>query len=71
MTGISKQIWDHAKAIGVEEGKAIGVEEGQTKARAAAVLALLRDGRLTPESISDILGLPLDYVLSLSKTIGA
>ncbi len=90
VTGISKQIWDHAKAIGVEEGKAIGVEEGkaigieegkaigveegkaigveegQAKARAAAVLALLRDGRLTPEAISDILGLPLDYVLSLA-----
>ena len=62
VTGISKEIYDTAKAIGLQEGAA--------KAREADILALLRDGTLPPERIASILGIPLEDVLALKEREG-
>ena len=66
MTGISKEIYDQAKAIGIEEGKSIGRDEMLE----SNILAFLRDGSLPPERIADVLGVPLEDVLALRQREG-
>ena len=66
VTGISKEIYDQAKAIGIEEGKSLGRDEMLE----SIILALLRDGSLPPERIADVLGVPLEDVLALRQREG-
>ena len=53
--GIRKEIYDTAYESGLKRGKA------------EAVLALLRDGRIPPEAIAEILSVPLDEVLAIKE----
>ena len=55
MIGISKEIYDTAYESGLNRGKA------------EAVLALLRDGRIPPEAIAEILSVPLEEVLAIKE----
>ena len=70
MTGISKEIYEAGKKNGIAEGKAIGIEEGKAIGLEANIIAILKDCRISPEEISEILGVPLDYVLELKKRQG-
>ena len=42
----------------------------ETRAREACIIAMLKDGRNSPEDIVRILGIPLEDVLALKKREG-
>ena len=54
MTGLSKELY----------------EKGVVMGREADVIALLKDGRLQPKDIAEILGIPLEDVLALKEREG-
>ena len=62
MTELTEKLYNLAEAR--------GREAGEKAAREAAVIAMLKDGRNSPEAISEILGIPLEDVLALKEREG-
>ena len=58
MTELTEKLYNLAEA------------RGREAAREADIIAFLKDGRNSPEAISEILGIPLEDVLALKEREG-
>ncbi len=64
-----QQTIDEEKDIAFEEGREEGLEKGKSEKAVEDAENLLRMGVVTPEQISQAIGLPLEQVLQIKERI--